>query len=80
MKSLNIEQASLDTCVREAQGDQVIVTRGGLPVALVVGLEGLDQEQVELGSSDRFWQLIAARRKQATVTRKELERMAGNAE
>jgi hypothetical protein len=43
MKTVGIEQATLDACVREAQGDRVLVTRGGLPVAVVVGLEGLDE-------------------------------------
>ena len=77
MKTLGIEQATLDACVREAQRDRVLVTRDGLPVALVVGIEGLDEEQVELGGSDEFWQLIAERRKQKTITRSELEQKAG---
>ena len=69
MKTLGIEQATLDACVREAQGDRVLVTRDGLPVAMVVGLEGLDEEQLRLGSSDQFWKLISQRRQQPTVTR-----------
>lgn len=80
MKTLGIEQATLDVCVREAQRDRVLVTRDGLPVALVVGIEGLDAEQVELGSSDEFWKLIAERRKQKTITRSELEQNGGKAD
>ena len=76
MKTLGMEQATLDVCVREAQGDRVLVTRDGRPVAMVVGLAGLDDDQLQLGASDKFWQLITARRKQRTVTRAELERMA----
>jgi antitoxin (DNA-binding transcriptional repressor) of toxin-antitoxin stability system len=71
-----MEQATLDVCVREAQEDRVLVTRDGRPVAMVVGLAGLDEDQLKLGASDRFWQLITARRKQRTVTRAELEQMA----
>jgi len=41
-----------------------------------VGLAELDEEQLQLVASDRFWQLITARRKQPTVNRAELERMA----
>lgn len=52
----------------------MLVTRNGQPVALVVGLEGLDEEQVQLGSSDEFWRLIADRRAQPTLARVELER------
>ena len=77
MKTLGIEQATLDVCVREAQHDRVLLTRDGLPVALVVGIEGLDAEQVGLGSSDEFWRLITERRKQQTMTRSELEQASG---
>lgn len=77
MKTLGMEQATLDVCVREAQGDRVLVTRDGRPVALVVGLAGMDDEQLQLGASNEFWQLITARRKQRTVTRAELERLVG---
>ena len=80
MKTLGMEQATLDVCVREAQGDRVLVTRDGRPVAMVVGLADLDEDQLQLGASDKFWKLITARRKQPTVTRAELERLAGAAE
>ena len=76
MKTLGIEQATLDGCVRESQGERVLVTRDGRPVAMVVGLAGLDEDQLQLGASDKFWQLITTRRKQPTVSRAELERMA----
>ena len=54
MKSIAIEQATLESCVSNAQRERLMVTRDGAPVALVVGIEGLDSEQVELGSSDEF--------------------------
>ncbi len=31
MKTLVLEGATLDACVREAQGDRVVVTRNGIP-------------------------------------------------
>ena len=74
MKTLGIEQASLDACVREAQGDRVLLTRDGRPVAMMVGLAGLDDEQIALGMSDDFWRLITARRTEPTITRAEIER------
>jgi hypothetical protein len=49
------------------------VTQKGIPVALVVGIEGLDQEQVQLGASDKFWKLIRDRRKDKALSRTELE-------
>jgi hypothetical protein len=74
VKTIQIEQATLDDCVRDARQDRVLITQNGLPVALVIGLEGLDEEQMQLGSSDQFWKLIAARRTQQTIDRATPER------
>jgi hypothetical protein len=46
-------------------------------VALVIGVAGLDLEQIELGHSDAFWKLIRQRRKEKTLSRKELEERLG---
>ena len=73
MKVINLERASLDTCVKESQRERVIITREGKPVALIVGVEGLDKEQLELGTSDKFWKLIRERRSKGTLSRTELE-------
>jgi antitoxin (DNA-binding transcriptional repressor) of toxin-antitoxin stability system len=73
MKVVGLEQASLDTCVNDAQCERVVITRNGKPVALIIGVEGMDKEQLELGSSDKFWRLIAERRTQKTLSRAELE-------
>ena len=45
MKTVDIQETSLDACVLDAQSDRVVITRGGNPVAIVVGVEGLDEEQ-----------------------------------
>ena len=74
MKTMGIERATLERCVEESAHDRVLLTRGGRPVALIVGVNGLDREQVELGSSDKFWKLIRERRKEKTISRAELER------
>jgi len=74
MKTVEIQETNLDACVQEAQSDRVVITRGGNPVALVVGVEGLDVEQTQLGASDKFWQLISARRKEPTIDRSSLEK------
>ena len=66
-------QTTLDTCVNDAQLERVIIMREGKPVALIVGVEGMDEEQLQLGSSDRFWRLIAERRTQETISRAQLE-------
>jgi antitoxin (DNA-binding transcriptional repressor) of toxin-antitoxin stability system len=73
MKVISLKEASLNTCVEDAQRERVVITRDGKPVALVIGVEGLDEEQVELGSSDKFWTLVAERRGQKTISRADLE-------
>jgi antitoxin (DNA-binding transcriptional repressor) of toxin-antitoxin stability system len=73
VKTLAIEKTDLDDCVTAAKAGQVVVTRKGKPVALLVNLQGLDKEQVELGISDEFWKLIGMRRKEDQISRSELE-------
>jgi prevent-host-death family protein len=73
MKLVSLDRATLDACVRDAQRERVIITRNGKPVALIVGVEGLDEEQLQLGASDKFWKLITERRTQKTMSRAELE-------
>lgn len=43
----------------------------------MVGVEGIDEEQLQLGASEPFWQLIAQRRTQPTLSRAELEQKLG---
>jgi len=73
MKVISFERAKLDSCISDSQHERVVITREGKPVALIVGVEGLDQEQLQLGTSDKFWKLIAERRSQRTLSRAELE-------
>ena len=73
MKTVDFKQTSLNTCIEDAQDERVLITRGGKPVALVVGVGELDEEQLELAGSKKFWSLIDKRRKQKTFSRAELE-------
>ena len=73
MRKINVETTDLESCVSRAQQERLVITRKGRPVALLVGVEGMDPEQIELGSSDRFWKLITKRRKQKTINRARLE-------
>jgi hypothetical protein len=77
VKVVGVQGADLEACVRDAQQDRVVLTRAGKPVALLVGVEGLDLEQIELGHSDAFWTLIRERRAQKTISRAELEKRLG---
>ena len=74
MKTVDIQETNLNACVIDAQSDRVVVTSGGNPVALVVGIKGLDEEQIQLGASNEFWKLISERRKEPTLDRSALEK------
>ena len=71
MKSIDVDDAGLDTFVAAAREERIVLTREGKPVALLIGL---DEEQQDLGSSEEFWNLITKRRRQETISRAELER------
>ena len=73
MIKMDLGQATVDTFVNNAQRERIILTRNGKPVALIIGVEGMDEEQLQLGSSAKFWKLIAERRAQKTMTRAQLE-------
>ena len=74
MKVIGLKDANLEECVRRSKNERVVFTRKGKPVAVLVGVHGMDLEQIELGQSDQFWKLIQRRRGQRTISRKELEK------
>lgn len=80
MKIVEIDDSTLETCVDDARTERVVITRDGKPIALVVGVEGLDEEQIQLGSDPEFWKLIESRRAQKTISRAELERRLDEAD
>ncbi len=80
MRTIALEQTTLERCVQYAQQEQVVITGNGKPLALIVRVEGTDIEQLELESSDKFWQLIQERRTQKSLSRAELERRLNSKE
>ncbi len=74
MKVIEIDKTDIKQCVKDAQHERVIVTRRGKPIAVIAGVEGMDLEQIALGHSDEFWQLIRERRRQKTIGRADLEK------
>ena len=55
MKTVPMEEVTLDRCVAEAQQETVILTRQGHPIALVTSVAGMDEEQIRLSSDPEFW-------------------------
>jgi antitoxin (DNA-binding transcriptional repressor) of toxin-antitoxin stability system len=74
MNTVDVDHARLDDCLAKSQSEPVVLTRAGVPIAAIVSLNGLDEEQIELGLSSEFWNLIESRRQQQTITQQELER------
>jgi prevent-host-death family protein len=74
MKTVNARdlQKKVKECVDLAQKDRVIITRRGRPAAVMVGVEGKDWDDVALQASSKFWKLIEERRKESTMSLKEL--------
>jgi prevent-host-death family protein len=66
-------QKKLKRCIDEAQEGRVVITRRGKPAALLVGVEGKDWETVILETNPTFWKLIQQRRKEPTISFKELK-------
>jgi prevent-host-death family protein len=74
MKTVNARdlQKKIKECVDMAQQDQVVITRRGRPAAVMVGVEGKDWEDVVLQTSSTFWKFIEERRREPTMSMKEL--------
>jgi prevent-host-death family protein len=74
MKAVNARdlQKKIKECVDMSQRDQVVITRRGKPAAVMVGVEGKDWEEVVIQTSASFWKLIEERRKEPTMSTKEL--------
>ena len=73
MKSLLVEDTTLDVCLAEARHDRVVLTRNGRPIAILVSVDGMDEEQIRLSTSPEFWALMEESRRQKTIGRAELE-------
>jgi hypothetical protein len=73
MKTVGLEKATFDACVADAQKERVAVTRDGKPVAWILGIEAVDQQDLPLAGSPAFWEMIDRRRNQKTTSRSELE-------
>lgn len=61
-------QRNIRRCLLRSQKDRVIVTQHGRPAAVIVGVQGMDWENVVLNTDPSFWRLIHTRRKQPTLS------------
>jgi prevent-host-death family protein len=70
-------QRKIKVVMETAQKDQVIVTRNGKPIAVLLGIEGADWETVSVETSKSFWKGIRSRRNQKTVSLSEMRKRLG---
>lgn len=79
MKTVSVRdlQKTLRRRVDESQKERVIVTRRGHPAAVLIGVEGMDWEQVLLQTDDSFWRLIQRRRKERAAPLGAVKRRLG---
>jgi len=73
MKTIDAEQTNLGSSLEDAQKERVVITRGGRPVAVLIGVADLDEEQLALCRNAKFWEMISERRREPTMSRTELE-------
>lgn len=60
-------QDDLKNVLDSAQKERVVITRGGKPTAVVLGLESYDSEDLQLAGSPDFWRMIERRRHQGSA-------------
>ena len=79
MKTVSVRdlQKTLRKRVDESQKERVVITRRGHPAAVIIGVEGMDWEQVLLQTDDSLWRLLQRRRKQKSVPLPTVKRRLG---
>ena len=70
MKTINVRelQKHVRGCVTASQRGRVVVTRHGIPTALIIGVEGTDWETLALQTNPSFWRMIERRRSEKTIS------------
>ena len=77
MKTITVRglQKHIRNCVDASQHSRVVVTRHGLPAAVIIGVEGSDWETLALQTNPLFWRMIEQRRKDRTVSLNEMRQL-----
>ena len=70
MKTINVRalQQHVRDCVKASQRDRLVVTRHGIPTALIIGVEGTDWETLTLQTNLSFWRMIEKRRLEQIIS------------
>jgi PHD/YefM family antitoxin component YafN of YafNO toxin-antitoxin module len=75
MKQKTLEEFAQDVrgLLEAAQRERILVTRDGKPLALVVGVENKDEEDLRLEADPEFWRMIEESRRSPTRPLKDIE-------
>lgn len=76
MKTIGVRdlQKRIKECVATSQTEGVVITRNGQPASLVIGVEGSDWEDLVVQSDPTFWRSIRARRREKSISAREMRR------
>ncbi len=79
MKTIAIEKlpSKLKAMVDSAQRERVIVTRKDKPIAVLVGIENKDEEDLALERDADFWKMIRERRREKSIPLDEVKKRLG---
>ena len=78
MKTINVRelQRHVRGCVKASQRGRVVVTRHGIPTALIIGVEGTDWETLALQTNPSFWRMIEQRRSEKALSLEAMRKWA----
>ena len=79
MKTIDVRNLpkSAQSALETVQDDQVVITRDGDSIAVVIGVEGVDWKTVTVETSRSFWKEITKRRSQQTISLAEIRKCVG---
>ena len=72
--SMRALQKHVRDCVKASQRDRVVITRHGIPTALIIGVEGMDWDMLAMQTNPSFWRMIQKRRAEKTISLEALRR------
>jgi hypothetical protein len=69
MKETTLEQIAKDPLAfaQAVRHGRLLIIHGGKPLALVIGVENKDEEDLRLEADSDFWRMIEERRRRPTV-------------
>ena len=75
MKTISVHYAEshMKAVLNSAQKEQIVVTRGGKPSVVIVGVESYDEEDLQLATSPEFWRMIEKRRLEPSIPLSEIK-------